>query len=60
LFVAEALEKLPADHRRAVELRMDGYDVADIARELGRSKRTSERLLQEAREALRTALSETE
>ena len=41
---------LPPDHRRAVELRMEGYEVREIALALGRSKRTSERLLQEARE----------
>jgi RNA polymerase sigma factor (sigma-70 family) len=56
LYVVEALETLPPDHRRAVELRMDGFEVAEIARDLGRSKRTSERLLQEARDLLNTAL----
>jgi RNA polymerase sigma-70 factor (ECF subfamily) len=60
LVIAEAMEKLPADHQRAVELRMEGYEVADIARTLARSKRTVERLLQEARGVLRAALSETE
>jgi RNA polymerase sigma-70 factor (ECF subfamily) len=60
LHVAEALEKLPADHQRAVELRMDGYEVAEIARAVGRSKRTVERLLQEARGVLRSALTETD
>ncbi len=60
LYVAEALEQLPEDYRRAVELRMEGYEVADIARTLGRSKRTVERLLQEARGVLRAALSETD
>jgi RNA polymerase sigma-70 factor, ECF subfamily len=59
LYVGETLEKLGADHRRAVELRMEGYEVAEIARELGRSKRSGERLLQEAREVLRAALNET-
>jgi RNA polymerase sigma-70 factor (ECF subfamily) len=60
LNVAEALDKLPPDHRRAVELRMEGYEVAEIARTMGRSKRTGERLLQEARVALRAALIETD
>ena len=59
LHVAEMLEKLPVDHRRAVECRMDGYEVIEIARSLGRSKRTCERMLQEAREMLRAALSES-
>jgi RNA polymerase sigma-70 factor (ECF subfamily) len=58
LHIAEALEHLGADQRRAVELRMQGYEVAEIARALGRSKRTGERLLQEAREMLRVALHE--
>jgi RNA polymerase sigma-70 factor (ECF subfamily) len=60
LYVAEALERLPADYRRAVELRMDGHEVAEIAKALGRSKRTAERLLQEAREVLRAVLIETD
>jgi RNA polymerase sigma-70 factor (ECF subfamily) len=56
LYVAEALEQLPADHQRVVELRMDGHEVDEIAQSVGRSKRTVERLLQEARGVLRTAL----
>ena len=60
LYVAEALETLPGDHQRAVELRMEGHEVVDIARALGRSKRTAERLLQEAREILRNALTEAD
>src|SRR4051794_23552271 len=60
LHVAEALERLPADYQRVVELRMDGYEVAEIARAVGRSKRTVERLLQEARGVLRSALIETD
>ena len=60
LHVAEALEQLPADYQRVVELRMEGYEVAEIARAVGRSKRTVERLLQEARGVLRSALSETD
>jgi RNA polymerase sigma-70 factor, ECF subfamily len=56
LYVAEALEMLPPEHRRAVELRMEGYEVREIAAALGRSKRTSERLLQEARELLKNVL----
>jgi len=60
LYVGETLEKLGADHRRAVEMRMEGHEVAEIARALGRSKRSGERLLQEAREVLRAALNETQ
>ena len=58
IYVDDALGKLPTDHRRAVEMRMEGYDVAEIARALGRSKRTSERLLQEARDVLKSVLTD--
>lgn len=50
--VHEALEKLPTLTRRVVELRMEGYEVAEIARAADRSKRTVERVLQEARSTL--------
>jgi DNA-directed RNA polymerase specialized sigma24 family protein len=32
-----------------VELRVEGYEVAEVARKTGRSRRTVERILQEAR-----------
>ena len=52
LVVEEALERLPPPHRQMVELRIEGYEVAEIARKTGRSKRTVERILQEARKQL--------
>jgi RNA polymerase sigma-70 factor (ECF subfamily) len=52
LVVEEALGRLPAQHKAMVELRIEGYEVAEIARRTGRSKRTVERILQEAREQL--------
>jgi RNA polymerase sigma-70 factor (ECF subfamily) len=52
LAVGEALERLPAAHRHMVELRLQGHAVAEIARLTRRSKRTTERLLQEARKEL--------
>jgi RNA polymerase sigma-70 factor (ECF subfamily) len=52
LAVEEALQRLPTAHRRMIELRVEGYEVAEIARQLGRSKRTVERILQEARKRL--------
>jgi RNA polymerase sigma-70 factor (ECF subfamily) len=58
MYVAEALEQLPADYRRVVELRMEGHEVAEIAGLTGRSKRTVERILQESRGVLRGALCE--
>jgi RNA polymerase sigma-70 factor (ECF subfamily) len=52
LAVAELLERLPAEYRAVVELRMFGHDVADIAQRLARSKRSVERILQESRRVL--------
>lgn len=58
--VHEALEKLPELTRHVVELRMEGYEVAEIARAVDRSKRTVERVLQEARSALGALLGSEE
>jgi RNA polymerase sigma-70 factor (ECF subfamily) len=58
LAVAEALERLPAAHRQMVELRTAGYAVAEIAAQTGRSRRTVERILQEARKRLGELLDE--
>ena len=58
LAVDEALGKLPAAQRQMVELRVEGHEVAEIARRTGRSKRTVERLLQEGRARLADLLDE--
>lgn len=58
LSIAEALEKLIPAHREIVELRIAGYEVADIARQTRRSQRTIERVLQGFRHALKTLLAE--
>ena len=58
LTVAEALEHLPEHHRQMVTLRVEGYEVAEIAAQTGRSKRTVERILQEARKKLALLLGE--
>jgi RNA polymerase sigma factor (sigma-70 family) len=52
LAVEEALDRLPAQHRRVVQLRMEGNEVAEIAQMMGRGKRSVERILQECREKL--------
>jgi RNA polymerase sigma-70 factor (ECF subfamily) len=52
LTVEEFLEKLTPAQRAVVELRIVGHGVAAIAREIGRSKRTVERILQEIRRKL--------
>ena len=52
LAVAEALEKLPPQHKQIVTLRIEGHEVGEIAELVGRSHRTVERILQQARERL--------
>ena len=58
LAIEEALERLPAWHKTMVELRIQGYEVAEIARQTGRSRRSVERVLQEARQTLGDLLNE--
>ena len=56
--IADVLERLPDQHRGMVELRLEGYGVAEIAAKTGRSKRSVERVLQEARKKLDALLQE--
>jgi RNA polymerase sigma-70 factor (ECF subfamily) len=49
LALDEILEQLPGESRTMVGLRLEGYQVAEIARKTGRSRRTVERILQETR-----------
>jgi RNA polymerase sigma-70 factor (ECF subfamily) len=60
LVLADALQSLPPLHRQLIDLRMQGYEVAQIAEQTGRSKRTVERLLQEAREKLQAIFHDPE
>jgi RNA polymerase sigma-70 factor (ECF subfamily) len=53
MVVDEVLERLPAGHRRIVELRVEGFEVAEIAQQTGRARRSVERILQEFRDRLR-------
>lgn len=46
MVIDDMLERLPADSRQIVRDRIDGLEVAEIARKAGRSKRTVERVLQ--------------
>ena len=52
LLLEDALRELPELHREAVRLRLRNHEVAEIASLLNRSKRTAERILQEARTQL--------
>ena len=58
LTVREALGGLGESQRSVVQMRMDGYEVAEIAAKLGRSKRSVERILKECREVLGRLLEE--
>ncbi len=52
MVVDEALAAWPPEHRRMILLRIDGHEVAEIAAQTRRSKRTVERVLQEFRQQL--------
>ena len=52
MVIDEVLDALPASHRPIVELRIEGHEVAEIAEQVQRSKRTVERVLQEFRQRL--------
>lgn len=58
LVVRDTLERLPDNERQLIELRMSGYEMAEIARIVGRSKRTVERGLQQARDRLKEEFDE--
>ena len=60
LAAEEALDQLPPLQRRIVELRMQGYQVHEIAELTGRSLRTVERTLQHCRQALTVFLTDHE
>jgi RNA polymerase sigma-70 factor (ECF subfamily) len=52
LVIEELLEDLPEAYRRMIELRIEGYEVAEIATAVQRSKRSVERVLQDFRRRL--------
>jgi RNA polymerase sigma-70 factor, ECF subfamily len=58
LAIDEALDRLSAEKRRMIRLRMEGYEVQEISEVVHRSKRTVERLLQEGLRQLATLLDE--
>lgn len=58
MVVEQVLEGLGGDYRKIVELRIKGYEVAEIADRTGRAKRSVERLLQEFRKALAAQIGE--
>lgn len=59
LVIEEVLGHLPEGHREVIRRRIEGYEVAEIAKFTGRSKRTVERVLQEFRGRLAEVYGET-
>ena len=53
LTISEMLLEFPEVNRTIIELRMENHDVASIAHQVGRTKRTVERVLKGFREKLR-------
>ncbi len=58
MVIADLLEGLPEPHRRAIELRIEGFEVTEIADRVVRSKRSVERVLQDFRNRLNTLIHE--
>lgn len=57
--IQETLEQVPETQRRVIMLRIEGFEVQEIADQVGRSKRSVERLLQDFRASLRATIDET-
>ncbi|MFL5330017.1 MAG: RNA polymerase sigma factor [Gemmataceae bacterium] len=53
LVLEDLLGRLPGSHRQIIEMRIEGYEIADISRSTGRARRSVERVLQEFRDRLR-------
>ncbi len=56
MVIDDVLEPFPVDQRRIIELRIEGYEVAEIAEKTSRAKRSVERVLQGFRQALENVL----
>jgi RNA polymerase sigma-70 factor (ECF subfamily) len=60
MVVDEVLEGLPESYRRMIEMRIDGHEVVEISREVGRSKRSVERVLQDFRHRMAAFIHEVD
>jgi RNA polymerase sigma-70 factor (ECF subfamily) len=58
MVVEELLEGMPPAKRQMIELRIEGYEVAEIAEKVQRSKRSIERVLQGFRNRLESLIRE--
>jgi len=48
----EQMAELPESNRTMVRMRMEGYEIGEIAEQAGRSRRTVERVLRDFRDRL--------
>ena len=60
MVIDELLDGMPAANRQMIELRIEGYEVAEIAEKVQRSKRTVERVLQGFRSRLEALIHEAD
>lgn len=60
LVIAETLCLMPPFQRQCLEWRLEGLDVAQIAKRVGRTKRSIERTLLESRDTLRDLMLEND
>ncbi len=58
MVVGELMSKLPPTQDRIIQLRIEGYEVSEIAQMTQRSKRTVERILQHFRQQLADLINE--
>ena len=58
MVIEELLEGMPVANRQMIELRIEGYEVAEITERVRRSKRTVERVLQGFRNRLEALIHE--
>jgi len=56
MVIDEITHKLPEVKQQMIRLRIEGYEIEEIARQTGRSSRSVERTLQEFRQVLGTTL----
>jgi RNA polymerase sigma-70 factor (ECF subfamily) len=58
--IHDALGQLPPQSKEIIVLRIEGFEIAEIARKTGRAKRTVERILQAARVQLASLFQEAD
>jgi RNA polymerase sigma-70 factor, ECF subfamily len=60
MVIDEMAAEMPEGSRQIIELRVEGYEVSEIAERTGRAKRSVERVLQQFKEQMRVALYDDE